>query len=161
MRGRRRFVLDANALLGFFEGRPVVAEKMRHLLGEALRQDLPLLISAVTWGEVFYIAWRRHGEQNTRGTEARLQRMPIPVIPVDQGGLLAGALGKNMAWATRTLAAELAIRQGWLVTADPEFSKSGRAVGLSMPRYEGGGGQRPDLVLQRAHLAANSYSVPL
>jgi hypothetical protein len=35
-----------------FSSRRLVAEKMRHLLAEALRQDLLLLISAVTWGEV-------------------------------------------------------------------------------------------------------------
>ena len=94
--GRRRtgrFGLDANAFFGCFEGLRVVAEKMRHLLGEALRQDLPLFISAVTWGEVFYIAWRRHGERNAREVEARLQRMPIAVIAVDrENATRAGAL---------------------------------------------------------------------
>ena len=63
-RGRaRRDVLDANALIGFFEDRPRVAEKVPQLLVEALRQDLSRMISAVNWGEVFYIACRRHGEE--------------------------------------------------------------------------------------------------
>jgi predicted nucleic acid-binding protein len=133
----RRFVLDANALFGFFEGRHVVAEKMRHLLGEALRQDLPLLISAVTWGEVFYIAWRRHGERNAG---ARLERMPIAVIPVDrERASRAGALKQkhSLAYAD-ALAAELAIEQGaWLVTADPEFSRVGKELLVySLPRHE-------------------------
>ncbi len=48
-------MLDANALIGFFEDRRMVAEKVRHMLVEALRQELPLLMSAVNWGEVFYI----------------------------------------------------------------------------------------------------------
>jgi hypothetical protein len=39
--GMRRYVLDANALIGFFEGRPGVSEKVRRLLGETLRQDSP------------------------------------------------------------------------------------------------------------------------
>jgi predicted nucleic acid-binding protein len=136
----RRFVLDANALFGFFEGRHVVAEKMRHLLGEALRQDLPLLISAVTWGEVFYIAWRRHGERNAREAGARLERMPIAVIPVDrERASRAGALKQkhSLAYAD-ALAAELAIEQGaWLVTADPEFSRVGKELLVySLPRHE-------------------------
>ena len=50
-------MLDANALIGFLEGRRGAAEKIRHLLGEALRQDVPLLMSAVNWGEVFYNPW--------------------------------------------------------------------------------------------------------
>ena len=35
----RRYVLDANALTGFFEDRGLVAEKVRHLLGDALRHE--------------------------------------------------------------------------------------------------------------------------
>lgn len=136
----RRFVLDANALFGFFEGRRVVAEKVRQLLGEALRQDLPLLISAVTWGEVFFIAWRRHGEDSAREAEARLQKMPIAVIAADReratrAGTLKQRHGLGYADA---FAAELAMERGaWLVTADPEFSRVGKGLSLySLPRHE-------------------------
>lgn len=136
----RRYVLDANALFGFLEGRRIVAEKMRQLLGEALRQDLPLLISAVTWGEVFYIAWRRHGEQHAREAEARLQRMPIAVIAADReratrAGTLKQRHGLGYADA---FAAELAMERGaWLVTADPEFSTVGKGLSVySLPRHE-------------------------
>ena len=136
---RRRHVLDANALIGFFEDRQRVAEKVRQLLGEALRQDLPLLISAVNWGEVFYIAWRRHGEEKAREAEARLQRMPIAVIAADRerasrAGTLKEKHGLGYADA---FAAELAIERGaWLVTADPEFSRVGKALSVySLPRH--------------------------
>ena len=136
----RRFVLDANALFGFFEGRRIVAAKMRQLLGEALRLDLPLMISAVTWGEVFHITWRRHGERNAREVEARLERMPIAVVPVDrERASRAGALKqKHGLGYADALAAELAIEQGaWLVTADPEFSRVGKGLLVySLPRYE-------------------------
>src|SRR4029077_9467326 len=81
--GRRRYVLDANALIGFFEGRRGTADKVRHLFGEALRHDEPLLMSAVNWGEVFYLAWRRHGK--ARGREAGA-RLPFAVIAVDGAG---------------------------------------------------------------------------
>jgi predicted nucleic acid-binding protein len=136
----RRFVLDANALFGFFEGRRLVVEKMRQLLGESLRQELPMLISAVTWGEVFYITWRHYGERSAREAEARLQRMPIAVIPVDrERATRAGALKERhgLGYAD-ALAAELAIERGaWLVTADPEFAKVGKGLSIySLPRYE-------------------------
>jgi predicted nucleic acid-binding protein len=105
-----------------------------------LRQDLPLLISAVTWGEVFYITWRRHGERSAREAEARLQRMPITVIVVDrERATRAGALKQKYGLGyADALAAELAIEQGaWLVTADPEFSKVGKGLSTySLPRYE-------------------------
>ena len=136
----RRYVLDANALTGFFEWRPGFAEKVRHLLGEALRQDAPLLMSAVNWGEVFYIAWRYHGEAKARQAEATLQEMPITVIAVDrERASRAGALKeKHGLGYADAFAAELAIERGaWLVTADPEFAKVGKGLSVySLPRHE-------------------------
>lgn len=136
----RRYVLDANALIGFFEGRPGVADKVRHLVVETLRQDVPLLMSAVNWGEVFYIAWRRHGEAKAREAEARLQELPIAVIAVDrERATRAGALKEKHALGyADAFAAELAIeRHAWLVTADPEFAKVGKGLSVySLPRYE-------------------------
>jgi predicted nucleic acid-binding protein len=136
----RRYVLDANALTGFFEARSGAAQKVHHLLAEALRMDLPLLMSAVNWGEVFYIAWRHHGESKAREAEARLQEMPIAVIGVDrERASRAGALKqKHCLGYADAFAAELAIERGaWLVTADPEFSKVGKALSVySLPRHE-------------------------
>jgi predicted nucleic acid-binding protein len=97
-------------------------------------------MSAVNWGEVFYIAWRRHGEAMAREVEAKLQELPIAVIAVDRAratrsGTLKQKHGLGYADA---FAAELAIEQGaWLVTADPEFSKVGKGLSVfSLPRHE-------------------------
>ena len=136
----RRYVLDANALIGLLEARRGAAEKVRHLLSEALRQDAPLLMSAVNWGEAFYIAWRRHGEAKAREAEAKLQEMPVAVIAADrERASRAGALKeKHGLGYADAFAAELAIERGaWLVTADPEFSRVGRALSVySLPRHE-------------------------
>jgi predicted nucleic acid-binding protein len=138
--GVRRYVLDANALIGFFEDREGTAGKIERLVGEALRQDLALLMSAVNWGEVFYTAWRRHGEASARQADARLQEMPIAVITVDRERASRAAALKqkhNLGYAD-AFAAELAIERGaWLVTADPEFSKIGNALSVyPLPRHE-------------------------
>jgi predicted nucleic acid-binding protein len=139
-RGSRRYVLDANALTGLFEDREGTAVRIEHLLSEALRQDLPLLMSAVNWGEVFYIAWRRHGEAKAREAEAKLQELPIAVIAADrERASRAGALKeKHGLGYADAFAAELAIERGaWLVTADPEFAKLGKALAVySLPRHE-------------------------
>jgi len=135
----RRYVLDANALIGLFEDREGTAGKVEHLLEQALRQDSPLLMSAVNWGEVFYIAWRRHGEAKAWEAEARLQEMPIAVIGVDrEQASRAGALKQKYSLGyADAFAAELAIERGaWLVTADPEFSKVGKTLSVySLPRH--------------------------
>jgi predicted nucleic acid-binding protein len=136
----RRYVLDANALIGFFEGRSGVSEKVQRLLSDALRQDSPLLMSAVNWGEVFYMEWRYRGEAMAREAEATLQRMPIAVIAADReratrAGTLKQRHGLGYADA---FAAELAMERGaWLVTADAEFSKVGKGLSVySLPRHE-------------------------
>lgn len=136
----RRYVLDANALIAFFEDRAVAAGKVERLVAEALRHDLPLLMSAVNWGEVFYTAWRRHGEAHARLSDARLLEMPIAVIGVDRDRATRAASLKqkhSLGYAD-AFAAELAIERGaWLVTADLEFSKLGKTLSLySLPRYE-------------------------
>jgi predicted nucleic acid-binding protein len=133
-------VLDANALIGFFEGRRGVSEKVSRLLSDALRQDSPPLMSAVNWGEVFYMEWRYQGEAKAREAEAILQRMPVAVIAVDrERATRAGALKQRhgLGYAD-AFAAELAMERGaWLVTADPEFSKVGRGLSVySLPRHE-------------------------
>jgi predicted nucleic acid-binding protein len=136
----RRYVLDANALIGLFEDRKVAAEKVEHLLREALRSGLPLLMSAINWGEVFYMEWRCNGEAKAREAEARMEEMPIMIVAVDRArSSRAGALKQKhgLAYAD-AFAAELAIEHGaWLVTADPEFAKVGQALSIySLPRYE-------------------------
>lgn len=138
--GTRRYVLDANALIGFFEGRLGVSEKVRRLLSEAVHQDVPLLMSAVNWGEVFYMECRYRGEAKAWEADARLQELPVAVISVDrERASRAGALKqKHSLGYADAFAAELAIERGaWLVTADPDFSKVGKALSVySLPRHE-------------------------
>src|SRR6202795_1900648 len=77
----KTYVLDANALLDLLANGPG-AERVERLL-KAARPATPLLVSAVNWGEVFYISWQRHGEESARQTLADLLQLPIRVVPVD------------------------------------------------------------------------------
>ncbi len=138
--GMRRYVLDANALIGFFEGRDTAARKVRRMLSESLRLEIPLLMSAVNWGEVFYMEWRIHGEAKAREAEAYLHKLPISVIPADVERANRAATLKqrhNLGYAD-SFAAELAMERGaWLVSADPEFSRLGKILSLyPLPRHE-------------------------
>lgn len=133
-------MLDANALIGFFEGRLGVSDKVQRLLADALRQDIPLFMSAVNWGEVFYMEWRYRGETKAREAETKLQQLPIIVMSIDrERATRAGALKHEhgLGYAD-AFAAELAIERGaWLVTADPEFAKVGKSLQVYMlPRHE-------------------------
>ena len=136
----RRYVLDANALLSLFEDREGAANRVRQLLMEAYRQRLPLYLSAINWGEVFYVTWRRFGESKAREAEMQMHRLPIAVLAGDLDRATRAAALKqkhNLGYAD-AFAAELAIeREAWLVTTDPEFSRVGKALSVySLPRHE-------------------------
>lgn len=135
----RRYVLDANALISLFENRHPAAPRVRTILEQAFRADVPVLLSAVNWGETFYIAWKLHGEPQAREAELHLRQLPVLVIPVDLERATRAATLKqkhNLGYAD-AFAAELAIeRRAWLVTADPEFSKMGKTLSVyPLPRH--------------------------
>ena len=137
-RRTRKYVLDANALIGFFEDQPGIAKKVQDVFEQALRNDVPVLMSAVTWGEVFYVEWRYRGEDNAYRAEARARQLPLTIISVDQErATRAGSIKqKHGLGYADSFAAELAIeRSAWLVTADREFEKMGRQLlTLMLPR---------------------------
>jgi predicted nucleic acid-binding protein len=135
----RRYVLDANALISFLENRPGPANRVRQLLDGAFRADQPLLLSAVNWGEVFYITLKLHGQAGADEVETRLEQLPIVVLSADRDRATRAAALKqkyNLGYAD-SFAAELAMERGaWLVTADPEFAKIGKSLLVyQLPRY--------------------------
>lgn len=133
MPAARRYVLDANALLGLFEARTGIAERVRPLVEEGIRLNSPLLMSAVNWGEVFYVAWKRHGEDAANGLEAHVRDLGIAILPANQERATRAAAIKqkhHLSYAD-CFAAELAIeKDAWLVTSDPDFEKLGRILKL-------------------------------
>src|SRR5947209_780292 len=78
----RAHVLDANALLDYFEDGPG-SGRVQQLMNSALRENNPLLLSVVNWGEIFYILWQRRGEASARQTMAEFSRLPIQTVPVE------------------------------------------------------------------------------
>lgn len=136
----RRYVLDANALVGLFEDREGTAARVDRLLQQGQQQNAPLLMSTVNWGEVFYVVWKRHGENKARQAQTTVSDMPIVFVAVDFDRATRAAAIKqkhNLGYAD-AFAAELAIDRGaWLVTADPEFSKLGKMLSVySLPLQE-------------------------
>jgi len=136
----RRYVLDANALIGHFEDRDGISAKVERLMQEAQRLDSPLLMSTVNWGEVFYIVWKIYGEAKAREAEANVSDMPIIFVAVDFGhATRAAALKqKHRLGYADSFAAELAIERGAsLVTADPGFARVGKTLSIyPLPRHE-------------------------
>jgi predicted nucleic acid-binding protein len=121
------YVLDASALVAFLTTRSGT-ERVGRLFKDA-RPSSPLLVSAINWGELFYISWERHGEQSARETLADFLRLHIRVVPVDVPQVLkAGELKAvhQIPYADSFAAALAVTNQAILVTSDRHFEKLGR-----------------------------------
>ena len=124
----RTYVLDASALLAFLlKGAGSV--RVLQLLKNAHRTGVPVLVSAVNWGEVFYQSWQRHGEQSARETMADLSHLPVQILPVDLPQVLkAGELKAlhKIPYVDCLAAALATLYKATLVTSDRDFEKLGR-----------------------------------
>lgn len=78
----RKIVLDASALMTFFEGR-AGSEKVEELINLAMAGKRELLMSAVNWGEVYYSLWRASGESAAKRARAEIAQLPIEIVAAD------------------------------------------------------------------------------
>ena len=78
----KRVVLDASAIMTFFEDRPG-AQKVQDLLGRAVEDKIELLMSVVNWGEVYYSIWRTKGKEAAERTLAKIAQLPIEIVDAD------------------------------------------------------------------------------
>jgi predicted nucleic acid-binding protein len=121
----KTYVLDASALMTFFEDRRG-AEKVEELLAKAAETKHPLLISVVNWGEVFYSVWRAHGEKAARAKLCEIAQLPVEVISADMDFAQSAATLKaerNLPYADCFAAALAQARKATLVTSDKDFER--------------------------------------
>lgn len=118
-------VLDASALMSFFEDRPG-AETVEELLAKAAEAKWPLLMSVVNWGEVYYSIWRTRGEAGANQKLREIAQLPIEVIDAASGlTRLAARLQAehNLPYADCFAAALAHDRKAYLVTGDKDFGR--------------------------------------
>jgi predicted nucleic acid-binding protein len=120
-------VLDASALMTFFENRPG-AEKVEKLLVDAADAERPLAMSVVNWGEIYYAIWRVHGEKAAIAKLQAIAQLPIQVFDVDMElTKLAASLKAqhNLPYADCFAAALAHAQKATLVTGDKDFERVG------------------------------------
>lgn len=123
-------VLDASALMTFFENRPG-ADKVEDLLAKAADAKHPLLMSVVNWGEVYYSIWRARGEKVAHAKLQEIAQLPIQVVDVDMDlARLAASLKAqhNLPYVDCFAAALAQSRKATLVTSDKDFQRLGSQV---------------------------------
>jgi len=120
----KRIVLDASAVMTFFENRPG-ADKVEELIHLGLAGKRQLLMSVVNWGEVYYATWRAHGPGVARKIIEDLSQLPIEIVEagLDLTRLAAELRADHQLPYTDCFAAALAAqRKAALATSDQDFA---------------------------------------
>ena len=126
----KTYVLDASALMTFFENR-AGADKVEALLVGAADAERPLAMSVVNWGEVYYSIWRAHGEQAAIAKLRAIAQLPIQVFDVDMEMAKQAASLRaqhNLPYADCFAAALAQSRKATVVTSDKDFERAGSAI---------------------------------
>ena len=126
----KTYVLDASALMTFFEDRPG-ADKVEDLLAKATEAKRPLAMSVVNWGEVYYSVWRARGEKAAEAKLHEIAQLPVEIVGVDlELGKLSARLKAehNLPYADCFAAALAQARKATLVTSDKDFERVGTAL---------------------------------
>ena len=121
----KTYVLDASALMTFFENR-AGADKVEKLLVDAADAQRPSAMSVVNWGEVYYAIWRAHGEKVAAAKLQEIAQLPLQIIDVDME--LAGQAASlkaqyNLPYADCFAAALAQAQKAILVTSDKDFER--------------------------------------
>ncbi|MFH1902855.1 MAG: type II toxin-antitoxin system VapC family toxin [Candidatus Omnitrophota bacterium] len=116
-------ILDAHGLLVFLEKEPGF-EKIEAFFVSAVERNNDLLMTAVNFGEVYYIVLRECGQEKASEIEKIIQALPIEIIAVDKHLAKEAACFKavnKMSYADCFAAALTKLHKGELVTGDKEF----------------------------------------
>ena len=116
-------VLDASALMAYLEKEPGY-EKVKEALSTAAQTGKYLLMSAVNWGEVYYILVRDHDIEKAEEISRLIETFPIELVPADKEIARQAALYKalkKLPYADSFAAALAKTVKGDLFTADKDF----------------------------------------
>ena len=116
-------LFDSFAMLRFFY-QETGAEKLRDLLREATKSEVPRLISAMNVGELIYITRRRSGEVAKLQMLVNLKSLGFTLLPCPNDLIFRAAELKArfpMSYADTFAVASAIEHNATLVTGDPEF----------------------------------------
>jgi len=118
-------VLDSYSLIAYFEGE-AGAKSVVHALKTARDSGVPLLISVVNWGEVYYITLREAGTERADQVVEVISTLPIEIVMPDLELTREAARLKargGIAYADGFAAALAKLRKSELMTGDREFKQ--------------------------------------
>ena len=121
----KAIVLDSWAIMAYLEDEPA-AERVADIIADAHEEDIPLYMSVVNAGEVWYIVAREASDANANTIIHELRRLGIEFIDADWNLAreAAGFKSKHkMSFADCFAAALAKGKKAHLVTGDKEFKQ--------------------------------------
>jgi len=121
----KAIVFDSWAVIAYLEGEPA-AERIADHIADAHDDDIPLFISVVNAGEVWYIVARESSVIDADDSIKELRRLGIEFVDIDwplahdAGGFKSKF---KMSYADCFAAALAKQKRGLLLTGDPEFKQ--------------------------------------
>ncbi len=127
------YVLDAHALTAYFEKESGYA-KVEELLTAAASDRLALFLTAINWGEVFYVTAREHGLVSANQIAHLIGEFPIEIVSIDIDLARQAALYKashKMSYSDCFAAALAKMKKATLVTGDRDFRQLEEEIKVS------------------------------
>ncbi len=129
----KAIVLDSWAVIAYLEDEPA-AEKVADIMADAHEQDIPLLITVINAGEVWYIVARESSDAEADRSVKQLRELGIEFVDADWN--LAHGAGyfksrNKMSFADAFAAALAKQRKAHLVTGDREFKSVEHEIVIS------------------------------
>lgn len=121
----RAIVFDAWAIMSYLGGEPS-AEKVADIMADAHEEDIPLLMTVVNAGEVWYILAREVSVAEADSSIRQLRQLGISLVEADWGLAHEAAGFKSkykMSFADCFAAALAKEKKALLLTGDREFKQ--------------------------------------
>lgn len=121
----KTIVLDSWAVIAYLEDEPA-AEKIADIISDAHEEKVPLLMTVVNAGEVWYIVAREASAADADASIKQLRDLGVEFVDVDwELAKIAGSFKSRhkMSFADCFAAALAKQKRAHLATGDPEFKE--------------------------------------
>lgn len=118
------FVLDAFALLAFFQAEEPAASQVRELLEKAERHEVKLYLSIINLGEIFYITAKNIDHHTAEQIKQDTIKLPLSVVSISDDQVVHAMEIKachNLSFCDAFVVAIAQELGAVIVTGDPEF----------------------------------------
>jgi uncharacterized protein len=126
----KTYVFDASSLLRFIEDESG-AVRIEELLNQAQNGRVRIVLSAVNWGEVYYVVARVKGEDQAASYSARFRSLPVEIIAAEWHRAESAGLFRekfHLPYADSFAGSLAAEQDAVLVTADYDFKNAADAI---------------------------------